>query len=90
MRRIFTLTATVRPVKETRFCWRKEARPVVNSGIQETLRLLTETANEAAVPVLLAALDAYDPAVQEGALTAILGRRRGAGAGARAALESLK
>ena len=37
----------------------------MNSGIQETLRLLTETANEAAVPVLLAALDSPIPAIQE-------------------------
>ncbi len=50
------------------------------AGLQETLRLLTETANEAAVPVLLAALDAPDPVIHEGALTAILGRRRGGGA----------
>ena len=54
-----------------------EVEPVTNAGLQETLRLLTETANEAAVPVLLAALDAPDPAIHEGALTAILARRRG-------------
>ena len=51
----------------------------MSTGVQETLRLLTETANEAAVPVLLAALDSPDRTIQEGALTAVLGRRRGAG-----------
>jgi HEAT repeat protein len=40
---------------------------------------LTETANEAAVPVLLAALDSPDSAIQDLAMQAVLGRRRGAG-----------
>ena len=48
-------------------------------GLQATLSVLTETANEAAVPVLIAALDATDRRIQEGALRAILSRRRGAG-----------
>ncbi len=51
----------------------------MNRGVEETLRLLSETANEAAVPVLLAALDLPDRAIQDGAMTAILSRRRGAG-----------
>ncbi|MCU0960976.1 MAG: HEAT repeat domain-containing protein [Pirellulaceae bacterium] len=48
-------------------------------GLEKTLQLLTDTANEAAVPVLLAALDTADEAVSAGALHAILGRRRGPG-----------
>jgi HEAT repeat protein len=52
----------------------------VSTGTRKTLKLLTDTANEAAVPVLLAALDSADRDIQQGALTAILGRRRGAGA----------
>ena len=51
----------------------------MNRGVEQTLGLLTDTANEAAVPVLVAALDSQDRAVQDGALTAILGRRRGSG-----------
>lgn len=51
----------------------------VSTGLCQTLKLLTETANEAAVPILLAALDSRDREIQEGALTAILNRRRGVG-----------
>jgi HEAT repeat protein len=47
--------------------------------LERTFSLLTETANEAAVPVLLAALDSPDSAIQELAMQAVLGRRRGAG-----------
>ncbi len=53
---------------------------MVSPGLQETMRVLSETANDAAVPVLLAALDSPDPTIQEGALAAVLARRRGAGA----------
>ncbi|MHB8863420.1 MAG: HEAT repeat domain-containing protein [Pirellulaceae bacterium] len=51
----------------------------VKSGLSRTFSLLTETANEAAVSVLLAALDSPDIAIQNRALQAILDRRRGAG-----------
>lgn len=49
------------------------------SGLARTFSLLKETANEAAVPVLVAALDSSDLAIQEEAVQAILGRRKGAG-----------
>ena len=49
------------------------------SGLARTFSLLTETANEAAVPVLLAALDSPDSSIQDGAIEAVLARRRGAG-----------
>ena len=52
---------------------------MADQGVHKTLRFLSETANEAAVPVLLAALESPNPKVQQGALNAILGRRRGAG-----------
>ncbi len=68
----------MRSGRRTRFTV-KEVAATVNKGVRETLRLLTETANEAAVPVLLAALESPDRAIQDGALTAILSRRRGAG-----------
>ncbi len=48
-------------------------------GLATTLRLLTKTENEAALRVLLPALDAPNPAIQEGALVAILNRRNPAG-----------
>jgi HEAT repeat protein len=51
----------------------------VNAGFEKTLTLLKDTANEAAVPVLLAALDSAPSEIQEGALRALLGRRRGSG-----------
>jgi HEAT repeat protein len=51
----------------------------VPSGIEITLNLLTRTDNESAVPVLIAALDSPDPAIQEGALVAMLHRRNPAG-----------
>jgi HEAT repeat protein len=49
------------------------------SGLATTLELLTNTDNEAAVQVLIPALDCPDPAVQEGALVALLKRRTAAG-----------
>ncbi len=49
------------------------------SGLARTFSLLKETPNEAAVPVLVAALDSSDLAIQEEAVQAILGRRKGAG-----------
>jgi hypothetical protein len=49
------------------------------SGLAATLELLTRTNNEAAVQVLVPGLDCADPAVQEGALVALLKRRSAAG-----------
>ena len=49
------------------------------SGLATTLELLTNTDNEAAVETLIPALDCPDPAVQEGALVALLKRRTAAG-----------
>jgi hypothetical protein len=49
------------------------------NGLSITLELLTRTVNEAAVGVLIPALDCADPAVQEGALIALLKRRTAAG-----------
>jgi len=46
------------------------------------MQVLRDTANEAAVPVLLAAFNSSDEAIAEKALRAILGRSRGAGQGA--------
>jgi HEAT repeat protein len=51
----------------------------VPSGLSITLDLLTRTENEAAVQVLIPALDAPNPTVQEGALIALLKRRTAAG-----------
>lgn len=48
-------------------------------GLSTTLELLTGTDNEAASQVLIAALDAINPAVQEAALVALLKRRTAAG-----------
>jgi len=50
-----------------------EARAV--SGLATTFQLLAKTENEAATGVLLSALDCPHPAIQEGALAALLGRR---------------
>ncbi len=47
----------------------------MSSGIQITLKVLGETANEAAVPVLLAALDGRNHQSQEAALKALVQRR---------------
>jgi HEAT repeat protein len=47
----------------------------VTQGLATTLRLLKETDNEAAVRVLVPALDSADPRIQEGALVALLNRR---------------
>ena len=44
-------------------------------GLATTLRLLTKTENEAAIGVLLPALDCPQAAIQEGALVALLERR---------------
>lgn len=49
------------------------------SGLATTLDILTRTENEAAVQVLVPALDCDDQAVQEGALVALLKRRTPAG-----------
>ena len=43
-------------------------------GLATTLQLLTKTENEAAMAVLLSALDCPQAAIQEGALVALLGR----------------
>jgi HEAT repeat protein len=51
----------------------------VGEGLATTLELLTATDNEAAVRVLISALDSPNPAIQEGALSAILHRRHPAG-----------
>ncbi len=51
----------------------------VMGGLATTLELLTRTENEAAVQVLIPALDCPDPTVQEGALVALLKRRTAAG-----------
>ncbi len=48
-------------------------------GLATTFHLLTKTENEAALRVLLAALDSPREAIQEGALTALLSRRNPAG-----------
>jgi len=48
-------------------------------GLQTTLKVLGETANEAAVAVLLAALDARDHSIQEAALRTLVLRRSLAG-----------
>ena len=49
------------------------------SGLSITFDLLTSTDNEAAVQVLIPALDSTNPVVQEGALIALLKRRTAAG-----------
>ncbi len=49
------------------------------AGLEKTFALLTETENEAAVDVLLRALDSNETAVQHAALRAILARRSVAG-----------
>lgn len=51
----------------------------MSSGLATTLRLLTKTPNDAAVRVLIPALDSPHPAIQEGALVALLTRHSGAG-----------
>ena len=48
-------------------------------GLATTFHLLTKTENEAALRVLLPALDSPREAIQEGALTALLNRRNPAG-----------
>jgi len=47
----------------------------MSQGLAATFKVLTHTDNEAAVGVLLAALDCPHPPVQEGALRALLNRR---------------
>ena len=51
----------------------------MDEGLATTFELLKTTDNEAAVRVLIPALDSTDPTVQEGALVAILSRRYPAG-----------
>jgi HEAT repeat protein len=51
----------------------------LTNGLSTTLELLARTENEAAVQVLIPALDCPDQAVQEGALVALLKRRTPAG-----------
>jgi HEAT repeat protein len=51
----------------------------VVDGLETTLALLTKTENEAAVRVLLPALDSTNSAIQEGALVALLRRPNPAG-----------
>jgi HEAT repeat protein len=51
----------------------------MSQGLATTFGVLAETGNEAAVRVLIAALDCPHPAVQEGAVRAILRRRSLAG-----------
>lgn len=51
----------------------------VNNPLEKTLAVLTETPNETAVPTLLSALDSSDSSIQEGALQALLHRRRSSG-----------
>ncbi len=47
----------------------------MSTGLKKTLEFLAKTENEAAVQVLLAALDSDDTQIQEGALRALLDRR---------------
>ncbi len=51
----------------------------MSDGLELTFSVLAKTRNEAAVPVLLDALDAPDRSVQVGALRALLARRSAAG-----------
>lgn len=51
----------------------------MTKGLPTTFRVLAETKNEAAVSVLIPALDAPDPTIEEGALRALLKRRSPAG-----------
>ena len=59
-------------------------------GFTRTFKYLTETANEAAVRVLIPALDAPDPRIQEGALAALLNRRNPAGGGSSPCIATMK
>jgi HEAT repeat protein len=52
---------------------------MVSQGLETTLRLLTQTKNEAAVGVLIPALDSARVEIQEGALRALLDRHSEAG-----------
>jgi len=58
---------------------RRASQFSVSHGLKTTFRLLTETQNEAAVSVLIPALDSPVPAIQEGAFHALLKRRSPAG-----------
>ena len=51
----------------------------MSNGLATTFRVLSKTSNDSSVRVLLPALDSADPAIQEGALAAILERRNPAG-----------
>lgn len=58
--------------------YRESARGV-SDGLATTLRVLGRTDNEAAVRVLIPALDSRHESIREGALEALLGRRSAAG-----------
>jgi len=51
----------------------------VSKGLNTTFQFLADTKNEAAVRVLIPALDSPDPTIEEGALRALLKRRSPAG-----------
>lgn len=53
----------------------------MSAGLSATYEVLGTTANEACVPVLLAALDASQPVLKDNALTALLNRRNPAAEG---------
>lgn len=52
---------------------------IVSAELQKTLELLSKTANEAAVPLLIAGLDSPSPVIRESSLDALLERRRSEG-----------
>ena len=54
-------------------------QPPKLSGLAQTLAVLAETKNEAALSVLVPGLDSREQAIQEGALRALLARRSPAG-----------
>ena len=51
----------------------------MGEGLTMTFEVLSRSDNEAAVEVLIAGLDNANPAIQEGSLVALLGRRPAAG-----------
>ncbi len=51
----------------------------MNNSLEKTFAVLTDTPNEAAVSVLLSALDTSDALIQESALQTLLHRRRSCG-----------
>lgn len=66
------------PQGKTYSLWKEELHGV-SEGLKTTFRLLTETENEAAVWVLIPALDSPNVSIREEALAAILKRRSPAG-----------